>query len=115
MKTFFCNTNLKIETYVDQPHYLILVDKNFQNEFQHKAYVVESDIEVTTNIQVKPESLLFLKQKNRYFILFIQSRLRIISCIHISAASTMVFMLRKRSLMRFIRMTRRILQSFFFF
>lgn len=40
------------DRYVQQPHYLILVDEKFQAKYSGKAYVVQDDIEVVQNNQV---------------------------------------------------------------
>lgn len=43
---------LKREILLEQPHYLILVDAKYSNQFSGKAYVAQEQIELVLNTPV---------------------------------------------------------------
>ena len=40
------------DSYLNQPHYLILVDEKYQQMYSNKAYLAQDDIEVDLNSKV---------------------------------------------------------------
>ena len=47
----------ELEIYREQPHYLVLVDKKYQEEFNHKSYIPQSEIQVVNSIKIMHNKL----------------------------------------------------------